>query len=194
MEKWNEELKKLLSKKYVANLLVILAVAVMALIVSGDFFAKDSSTNRLERNPMGDTLVMQQVETKSEEELVENRLKKILEEMRGAGEVEVMVTFEMGAEIVPAINTVESKDTTEEKDSNGGTRTVNSENITTSTVITNDNAGNRPLVLKEIKPQVKGVIVVAEGADDPQVKARLYEAVKTVLQIPGHQVQVYPRN
>lgn len=105
-----------------------------------------------------------------------------------------MITFEMGSEIVPALNTVESRDTTEEKDSNGGTRTLNSESITTNTVISSESGGNKPLVLKEIKPQVNGVIVVAEGAQDVEVKAKLYEAVKTVLQVPGHRVQVYPKN
>ncbi|WP_051569065.1 stage III sporulation protein AG [Alkaliphilus transvaalensis] len=194
MEKWSEAIKKVISKKYVANILVLLAVAIIALIVSGDFFVKDASSNNNSNQPINGTLVHQVVENRTEEEVVEARLKRILEEIKGAGEVQVMITFEMGAEIVPAINTVESTDTTEEKDSNGGSRVVNSQSVTTNTVITNESGGNKPLVLKEIKPQVKGVIVVAEGADDIAVKASLYEAVKTVLQVPGHRVQVYPRN
>ncbi len=194
MKNWNEEIKKILSKKYVANLLVLMAVAIMALIVSGEFFVKNSSTKHNGKDSSGDTFVHQAVEMKTEEELVESRLKRILEEIRGAGEVQVMITFEVGGEIIPAINTVESKDTTEEKDSNGGSRVVNSESLTTNTVITSEHGGNRPLVLKEIKPQVKGVIVVAEGAEDIMVKSNLYEAVKTVLQVPGHRVQVYSRN
>lgn len=193
MDKWNDAVKKIFSKKYVANLLVLLAVAVMALIVSGDFlsFKPAKTTNQA---PIVNSSAQQQTVNLSEEELVENRLKRILEEIKGTGTVEVMITFEMGSEIVPALNTVESKDTTEEKDSNGGTRTLSSESITTNTVVSNENGGSKPMVIKEIKPQVKGVIVVAEGAEDIQVKVQLYEAVKTVLQIPGHRVQVYPKN
>ncbi len=194
MEKWNEAFKKVLSKKYIANLLVLLAVAVMALIISGDFFSlKPVSNNNLSGQEDQKVQASSAVNL-SEEELVEHRLKRILEEIKGAGQVEVMITFEMGSEIVPALNTVESRDTTEEKDSNGGTRTLNSESITTNTVISSESGGNKPLVLKEIKPQVNGVIVVAEGAQDVEVKAKLYEAVKTVLQVPGHRVQVYPKN
>ena len=131
---------------------------------------------------------------KSEEEIIEGRLKEILQKIKGSGEVEVMVTFELGPEIIPASNTVESKDTTEEKDANGGVRTVISESITQNLVTTNSTSGNSPLVLKEIKPQVRGVIVVAEGAEDAEVKMQLYDAVKTVLQISGNKVQVYATN
>lgn len=194
MEKWNEVIQKLLSKKYVANLLVILALAVMALIVTGDFFSLKPVSGPVERNPTLESSNYQEGTTLTEEEIIERRLKRILEEIKGAGQVEVMLTFEMGTEIVPALNRVESKDVTEEKDANGGTRILSSENITTNTVISSDGKGNQPLVLKEIKPQVKGVIVVAEGADQVEVKAKLYEAVKTVLQIPGHRVEVYPKN
>ncbi|QUH20693.1 stage III sporulation protein AG [Alkaliphilus sp. B6464] len=187
-------LKELISKKHVANIIVILAVAIIALIFSSDFLVKDSSAKNNIKETVGDTFVKQEEVFKTEEEIVEVRLKKILERIKGSGEVEVMVTFEMGSEIIPASNTVETKDTTEEKDSNGGIRTVTSQNLTENIVTTNDNTGNKPLVIKEIKPRVKGVIVVAEGADDIEVKMQLYDAVKTVLQVSGDRVQVYTRN
>jgi len=194
MERFNEAVKKLVSKKYVANILVVVAIAAMALIVSGDFLFNDTITKRNPNDSIGELLVKQPNQPKTEEEVEEERLKKILETIKGAGQVEVMITFEIGSEIIPALNTVESVETTEEKDSNGGTRVVNTQNKNNSTVITNDSSGNKPVVIKEIKPQVKGVIVVAEGAENIEVKAKLYEAVKTVLQIPGHRVQVYPKN
>ena len=194
MEKFNDAVKKLVSKKYVANILVVVAIAAMALIVSGDFLFKDTITKRNSNDSIGELLVKQPSQPKTEEEVEEERLKKILETIKGAGQVEIMITFEIGSEIIPALNTVESVETTEEKDSNGGTRVVNTQNKNNSTVITNDSSGNKPVVIKEIKPQVKGVIVVAEGAENIEVKAKLYEAVKTVLQIPGHRVQVYPKN
>ncbi len=187
-------LKELISRKHVANIIVILAVAIIALIFSSDFLVKDSSAKNNIKETTGDTFVKQEEVFKTEEEIVEVRLKKILERIKGSGEVEVMVTFEMGSEIIPASNTVETKDTTEEKDSNGGIRTVTSQNLTENIVTTNDSTGNKPLVIKEIKPQVKGVIVVAEGADDIEVKVQLYDAVKTVLQVSGDRVQVYTRN
>lgn len=186
-------LKELVSKKYIANILVLLAIAIMALIVSGDFFSRDAKTKNISNDPLGDVLVQQTQQQMTEEELVEYRLKNILKNIQGVGEVEVMVTFEMSTEIIPASNTTKSMDTTEEKDSGGGTRVIASESVTETVVVANEANLHKPLVLKEIKPQVNGVIVVAEGAENVEVKARLYDAVKTVLQIPGHKVQVYSK-
>lgn len=193
LKKINEFIRDMLSKKYIANIIVLLAVAIMALIFTGDFKAKDSSAKNVDKKSTGDMFVQENMRVETEEEIVETRLKEILQKIKGSGEVEVMVTFEMGSEIIPASNTVETNDATEEKDSNGGIRTVVSRNTTENIVTTNDNTGNKPLVLKEIKPQVKGVIVVAEGADDIEVKMQLYEAIKTLLQVPGNRVQVYTR-
>lgn len=190
----SELLKELVSKKYVANIIVVLGVAVIALVFAGDLFTKDSSVKNNIQETLGDTFVLEEEVSRTEEEIVEARLKQILKKIKGSGDVDVMVTFDMGSEIVPASNTVEHRDTTEEKDSNGGVRTVTSENITENIVTTNDNSGNKPLVIKEIKPKIRGVIVVAEGADDPEVKMQLYDAVKTVLQVSGDRVQIYPKN
>ena len=186
--------KKLISKKYVANITVLLAIAVIALIFTNDFFLKDSSIKNSAKKINDDILIEQDHEFKTEEEIIEKRLKQILEKIKGSGEVEVMVMFEMGSEVVPASNIVETKDTTEERDANGGVRTVKSQNFTENVVISNDNNGNKLLVLKEIKPKVRGVIIVAEGADDIGVKMQLYDAVKTVLQVSGDRVEVYARD
>lgn len=192
-----DEIKKLLnelvSKKYVANILVLLAIAIIALIFTSDFFTKDPLAKNVSREAASNSLVEAEL-FKGEEELVEARLKQILEKIKGCGEVEVMVTFEMGPEIIPASNIVENKDLTEEADASGGIRTVRSENITENIVTSNSNSGSMPLVLKEIKPKVRGVIVVAQGGDNVEVKKQLYEAVKTVLQVSGDRVQIYAKN
>lgn len=187
-------LKELISKKYVANILVILAIAIIALIFTSDFLTKDVNVKSNVKKTGGDTFVHEDIISKTEEAIIEGRLKRILETIKGSGEVEVMVTFDMGSEIIPASNRIEIKDISEEEDASGGIRTVQSENLTENIVISNDNNGSKPLVLKEIEPQIRGVIVVAEGADDITVKMQLYDAVKTVLQISGDRVQIYTKD
>lgn len=186
--------KELISKKYVANIVVLLAIAVIALIFTSDFLAKDTNIKSNVKKIGKDTSVQEGDMSKTEESTTEERLKQILAKIKGTGEVEVMITFDMGSEIIPASNIVEIKDVSEEKDANGGIRTVQTQNTTENIVISSDSSGNKPLVLKEIKPQVRGVIVVAEGADDIEVKMKLYDAVKTVLQVSGDRVQVYAKN
>ncbi|NLM03571.1 MAG: stage III sporulation protein AG [Clostridiales bacterium] len=181
-------LNDLLSRKYIANILVILAISIMILIVSKDFSKKTSKTvyNNTENN-----ISMTELTYKTDEERIEARLKEILEKIENAGEVQVMVTFEESTEIIPAFNTTKSSDITEEKDSGGGVRILNSENITETIAMNNGSNSNQVFILKEIKPKINGVIVVADGAKDLVVKEKLYNAVKTVLQIPGHKVEIY---
>ncbi len=50
-----------------------------------------------------------------------------------------------------------------------------------------------PMVIKEVYPDVKGVIVSAEGASDIAVKKDIKEAVQAVLDVPAHRVCVYEK-
>lgn len=122
---------------------------------------------------------------------LEVRLENILTQIKGVGEVDVMITYESSTEIIPASNTTKSNQITEENDSQGGTRTTTQEDMTENIVTTNN---NDLVVIKEIKPQIRGVVVVAEGAGDVRVKSELIEAVRTVFQVPAHRVMVYEKN
>ena len=42
-------------------------------------------------------------------------------------------------------------------------------------------------------PEILGVLVVADGAQDPQVKENLAQATATLLDISPHRVRVMPR-
>ena len=51
-----------------------------------------------------------------------------------------------------------------------------------------------PVVLRTEKPKVRGVLVVAKGVDNIQVKAMVKEAVIRLLDVPAHRVSVSPKN
>ena len=80
---------------------------------------------------------------------------------------------------------------TNEKDNDGGTRVINELVTNDKTVTVNEQGGNsKAVVTKEINPEIKGVIVVAEGAKDVKVQRKLTDAVQTVLDIPAYRVMV----
>lgn len=128
--------------------------------------------------------------TENEEDELEKKLTAILKEINGSGDVSVMITYDNSEEIEPAYNSSNTKETTSETDSSGGERTVetSSEN---KTLVTSDSSN--PIVIKTKEAKIKGVLVVASGAKDSNVKQTLYEAVQTALQISGHQVEVYAK-
>jgi len=121
---------------------------------------------------------------------IEEKLQETLSRIEGAGLVQVMITYESSAEIVPAISVdTQTSTTTDERED--GSSTTKSENTQSEVVTVNGSDGNNALVLKENSPPVKGVIVVAEGADDIGVKLNLLSAVETILNVSPDQVDVY---
>jgi stage III sporulation protein AG len=190
------ELKKKLyylgTKRAVQNLIIVSLVAAILVIASGTFF----NNARQKRNSIEGTdiqLNRQSISAATYEEQLELRLKGILQQISGVGEVSVMITLKTGKEAVPAINTVETGSQTNERDGDGGTRTITQKSTDKRVVqgsgsITVDS----PLIVKEVMPEVMGVIVVAEGAERPEVTERLTDAVQTVLGLPAFRVKVYP--
>jgi stage III sporulation protein AG len=180
------------TKRAVQNLVIVSLVAAILVIASGTFF----NNARQNRNSIEGTdiqLNRQSISAATYEEQLELRLKGILKQISGVGEVSVMITLKSGKEVVPAINTVESGSETNERDGDGGTRTITQKSTDKrvaqgSGSITEDS----PLIVKEVMPEVMGVIVVAEGAERPEVTERLTDAVQTVLGLPAFRVKVYP--
>ena len=57
----------------------------------------------------------------------------------------------------------------------------------------NKNGSNEPLIITENYPSIKGVIVVADGASNPDIKYNLLKCVENVLDLPSHKVMIYSR-
>lgn len=119
---------------------------------------------------------------------LECRLEAILSRMDGVGQVSVMITYETGSEIVPAMS-VQRQITTEEQTGADGTTQRTQQEIEDAQLASGQ---SELVVLTEKMPRVLGVVVVAEGADDLFVRMNLRQAVETVLQIPPQQVEVFP--
>ncbi len=171
---------KLDFKKKLQYLAILLVVIVMLAI----YFASTGKAQQPE--PTQQPSSNSQTDTDSMEEKLQDTLSKIA----GAGRVEVMITYESSAEIVPALSVDKQTSTTTDLGDNGSS-TTNTENTQSEIVTVNGSDGNSALVLKENSPPVKGVIVVAEGAEDIGVKLSLLSAVQTILNISPDQVDVY---
>lgn len=113
-----------------------------------------------------------------DEASVETRLKSILSKIDGVGAIDVMVTYDTTSELVPAMDT----DISTSADSS-------SQRSYPATV---SGAGEEnPVVLKQVQPKIRGVIVVAQGAENIAVKVKLIAAVSTVLGISQECVDVF---
>lgn len=122
---------------------------------------------------------------------IAGQVSQILSQVQGAGQVMVTVSLESGPEQSYARNATIVKSSIEEKDTSGGTRLTTEANEKTEVVFAQGQGG--ALIIKEMGPQIKGVLVVAEGAKDAEIKAQLSKAVQTMLNMPAHRVMVLPK-
>lgn len=127
------------------------------------------------------------------EQAYESQLKEILQKIVGVGEVEVMVTIESTEEATVEKNSKDTQQVTNEKDQTGATRHITDVTRSGDAVILNESGSQSPLVLKYVKPKIRGVVVVAKGAENLTVKKLLLEAVERGLDVPPHRISVVPR-
>lgn len=107
----------------------------------------------------------------------EVRLKEILSKIDGVGNVHVMVTY---------YGTTTSDIAFEKKQniSHSGDETTKSEE---NSVIT---SGNTPLVKGMVYPRAKGVVIIADGAENIEVKKNITDAVVAALDVASYKVCV----
>lgn len=163
-----EEFKKVLGQiMHTKPAVIILIIGVILLILPA------GAKTEKEKPQEAETYETYRVET-------ERNLKRILSKVKGVGKVEVFITFENYGEAVYAKNG-QSEENKEKS----------AKEFSDSYVLKNDaGGGESPLVVKKETPEVSGVLVVANGAKDPVLKAQIISAVRAVTGVKAHRVEV----
>lgn len=131
-------------------------------------------------------------------EYMERKLKDVLSKVSGVGEVEVMVTLRSTSEKVVEKDEEKESETVTEQDSQGGTRTTSRNSSSGTTVFGEDgsgtSSGQEPYVTKELTPTVEGVVVIAQGGDEPVTVQNITEAVQALFNVDTHKIKVMKLN
>ena len=119
------------------------------------------------------------------------RLKSVLKNIKGVGDADVIIYVETSLKTVNASEIQTTEENTDEGDSNGGKR-VNSRLEESSVYkVVKDSDGNERLVhIYDEYPEIKGILISAEGADKNTVKETVIEAVSSLYGIPVHKISV----
>lgn len=185
-EKLSNALKKLHglnAKKKTQYLAVLLVVAIILAIYfsSLDTGGAKKTDDKAEAGAPAETI--------SSDTEMEDRLKRVLSKVDGVGDVDVIINYESTAERVPAF----SEDRQVSKsDSQGTSSETTSEKSDIATV--QGNGASEALIVKENQPEVRGVIVVAQGAEDISVRMNLLNAVTTLLNVSADKVEILKMN
>ena len=119
---------------------------------------------------------------------MEQLLAKTLGQIQGAGRVSAMVTVASSATLEIAYNYDEKTITQTGAGGNSTTTTT----IVKTPVIINGKNGPQPIILFEIKPKLKGVVIVASGANDVSVRLALLRAVQALVADPTVNIEILP--
>ena len=127
------------------------------------------------------------------EKAYEDQLKEALDEIVGVSDVTVVVNIDATEKQVLEKNTKTQNQLTDETDREGGKRKVEDSSSDEQLVIIQNGEKEVPIVVETKKPAIRGVLVVAKGADNIQVKKWILEAVTRSLDVPSHRVSVLPK-
>ncbi|SDD36308.1 hypothetical protein [Sporomusa acidovorans] len=131
--------------------------------------------------------------SRSYEEILESKVGNLLAQVKGAGAVSVSITLERSGKQEHAKNIIKETKTIQEKDNTGGIRTTTETKESEQVLLSKENGADKPVMVQEYKPVIKGVLVVAEGANDSTVKANLTKAIESCLGIPSYKITVLPQ-
>ena len=93
---------------------------------------------------------------------------------------------------VPATNSSTQTSETQEEDTNGGTRVTKQETEGATVVMQSDSNTSEPFITKTYKPQITGVLIVAEGAKSSKITYDIQKAVSSLYNLSLDKVNVYP--
>ena len=178
-------------KKSVENL-ILLAILLIIVIVAINYIWKDNEKakkdNANSTKVLADTNIIE--ENTSQNNDLEQKLKKILSNISGVGEVEVLITYSKTSVVNPIYNEDYGESVTEEEDTSGGKRKVSSTTNKKEVVSSN----NDVITQSVTSPQIQGAVVIAKGAGDANVKANIIQAVEAATGLSTYKIQVFEMN
>jgi len=118
------------------------------------------------------------------EERIERKLQNLIESIEGVKKCKVMITLKNGTEKV-----VQSDSEINEKKETGD-RNYEEIQKRNNTLVLKDENSEYPYITKEIMPQVEGVVVVAKGSKNTEVKNEIILLVQALFDVETHKISI----
>ncbi|MDD7740632.1 MAG: stage III sporulation protein AG [Fusicatenibacter sp.] len=183
-----EKVFSLLKNQKKEQLVVYILLAALLVVLVWPVEKKNTSEDSVYEEAGGE-----QTETEEPDDQVtrmEETLTSALLNAEGVGRVQVVITLESTGRKIVEKDTPDSK-STQESVSGENTTQGSSESREETTVYERDGNGTEiPYVISEEYPAVRGVLVIAEGGDNPVIVKEIKEAVMALFQVDAHKIKV----
>lgn len=154
-----------------------MAAGILLIALSGLMSSKPKEASQGEKPASVDA------QTSPDAAALEKRLCTVVEKIKGVSDVSAFITYENSG--VKKAGTNSSSNVS----ASDGSSSAASED---TAVMKKSSASEEPFVSEEVMPQVRGVLIVARGAESGLISARITDAVSAVLGVPVHRVRVLP--
>ncbi|WP_067728101.1 stage III sporulation protein AG [Oceanobacillus damuensis] len=182
-------------------LIILGLTGVFLIIISNIFSSEDEpeimmqSQNEEEHSLQADNSAESSASDINEiESRLQQELAGMLNKIQGLTEAEVMINLDATSANIYKENLMRGQQTTDETDQNGGTRKIEDHTEENQVVVIRKGDEEVPLLVQTKQPEVRGVFVVAKGADNPSLKNQIVESVSRLLDVPTHKISVMPKN
>lgn len=187
------------NKKRIENLVFFVIILIITIVIINYVWNGNKSSKKTITNSAGKQLATIQsgqgkIEDKSEiesESNLEQRLETILSNINGVGDVKVFINYSESSETVAMYNENSKTSVTEETDTSGGVRKVESTDSQKDIVYQENNGSKTPIVQKTVEPKIEGAIITAKGAYDINIKTSIIQAVEAATGLATHKIQVF---
>jgi stage III sporulation protein AG len=121
----------------------------------------------------------------------ENQLMQALSQVAGVGTVQVAVTMESTGRKIVEKDSPSDQEAASQESGDGTKSSSQSSSIREETVFAENESGSQtPYISQETYPEIRGVLVIAEGGDDPVIVQQIQEAVMALFHVEAHKIKV----
>ncbi|MFW6021911.1 MAG: stage III sporulation protein AG [Halanaerobiaceae bacterium] len=172
--------------------IIIIGMVGTLLLLSGNLFNSNNSENN---NQIAVQVDKNNTVNREKDYIasLNEELEEIIGFVKGVGRVKVKVYVEEYTEYEYEYNTNTVDKITQETDQNSGQREINENNMESKMVVLKDISGEeKPVIRKKKLPDITGVLIVVEGAENSGVKYEVIKSVSRLLNLPLHKISVLP--
>lgn len=172
-------------KKILNNIKNIEKEKIILIGLAGILLLGASCMGSGENEKKEETTTLYSLEEKNYQDKLEDRVKTIIENIKGVSNVSVMITYKSGYEKIlkeDVEGSISGNRNNEEEESNQESKKT--------TVILEQDGNSVPYVVKEIYPEIEGIAVVANGVTNDEMKEKIIDMLSALFDVSLHKISV----
>jgi len=181
-------------KKKIENIIFLIIILIITVVIINNVWTGGSENSKEQTDKVLANVFENNEESSTSSNgyyTLQASLEDILETMEGVGKVKVLINYAETSTTVAMYNETKTESTTEEKDTEGGTRNVTQTDTQKEIAYTSESGESAPITEKVVMPIIEGAIITAEGASNANVKANIISATQAVTGLATHKIQVF---